>query len=157
MPSSDYSKKFKKLVFNWKLRLVVSALFSISGLAFLISTTSGYIIEDFEILDQTIVGVAVFVIVIPIYLIIADLPKINEYTLADILNQAVPELDRKADLVLKKESELSEAEKNKRKEIEDFFEEDELYRFLPNRPIKQAVMILAGSLILTLGVSLYFQ
>lgn len=151
------TNRIGELVLNWKLRLVVSALFSILGLSFLISTASGIVIEDFETLDQTIVGIAVFVIVIPIYLIIADLPKINEHTIAEMLNQAIPELNSSAELVLKTDDELSENEISKRKEVEELFKDEKLYRFLPNRPIKQAVVIMVVSLALTAGIYFYFN
>lgn len=157
METNDLRNRLAELVLNWKLRLVVSALFSILGLSFLISTTSGLVIEDFEILDQTIVGIAVFVIVIPIYLIIADLPKINEHTITEMLNQTIPELNSSAELVLKADEELSDEEKKKRREVEQFFKDEKLYRFLPNRPIKQAVTIMVVSLALTLGIYFYFN
>ncbi|MDX1618576.1 MAG: hypothetical protein R3224_07300 [Balneolaceae bacterium] len=157
MDTADYHKKLHELVLNWKLRLIASALFSILGLAVLISTTSGLLIEDFEILDQTIVGVAVFVIVIPIYLIIADLPKIDEETIAKMLNETVPDLNSGAELVLKSTEELSEQEKEKRREVEVVFNDDKLYRFLPNYPMKQAVVLLLGCLLLTAGIYYYFQ
>lgn len=153
MTSINYSGKFRELVLNWKLRLVVSALFSILGLAVLISITSGFIMDDFQALDQTIVGVAVFVIVIPIYLIVADLPKIDEHTIAEMLNKSIPG----AELILKSHDELSEEERTKREEAERLFQDEKLYRFLPNRPVIQAFLLMTISLTLTAGIYLYFQ
>lgn len=153
MTSINYSGKFRELVLNWKLRLVVSALFSILGLAVLISITSGFIMDDFQVLDQTIVGVAVFVIVIPIYLIVADLPKIDEHTIAEMLNKSIPG----AALILKSHDELSEEEKTKREEAERLFQDEKLYRFLPNRPVIQAFLLMTISLTLTAGIYFYFQ
>jgi len=138
------------LVLNWKLRLVASALFSMLGLAFLIGTVSGFFV-DLSTFDKSIVGVAVFVVMIPIYLIIADLPKIDEFTIASMLNEAVPEFDQQAELVLNPVDELSEDEIAKRKELEEVLKEEKLYRFLPNRPIKQAILIMVVSLGLTAG------
>lgn len=138
------------LVLNWKLRLVASALFSMLGLAFLIGTVSGFFV-DLSTFDKSIVGVAVFVVMIPIYLIIADLPKIDEFTIASMLNDAVPEFDQQAELVLNPVDELSEDEIAKRKELEEVLKEEKLYRFLPNRPIKQAILIMVVSLGLTAG------
>lgn len=157
MDIADYQKKMHELVLNWKLRLVASAMFSILGLAVLISTTSGFIIEDFEILDQTIVGVAVFVIVIPIYLIIADLPKIDEETIAAMLNETIPDLNSGVELVLKSAEELDEEEIKKRKKVEVVFQDEKLYRFLPNYPMKQAILLMAGCLLITAGIYYYFQ
>lgn len=139
-----------ELVLNWKLRLVASALFSMLGMAFLIGTVSGFFVE-LSTLDKSIVGIAVFVVMIPIYLIIADLPKIDEFTIASMLNEAVPEFDQQAELVLNPEDELNEEEKEKRKELETVLKEEKLYRFLPNRPIKQAIVIMLVSLSLTAG------
>lgn len=139
-----------ELVLNWKLRLVASALFSMLGMAFLIGTVSGFFVE-LSTLDKSIVGIAVFVVMIPIYLIIADLPKIDEFTIASMLNEAVPEFDQQAELVLNPEDELNEEEKEKRKELETVLKEEKLYRFLPNRPIKQAIIIMMVSLSLTAG------
>lgn len=145
-----------ELVLNWKLRLVASALFSMLGLAFLTGTVSGFFV-DLTTLDKSIVGVAVFVVMIPIYLIIADLPKINEFTIASMLNEAVPEFDRQAELVLNPVEELSEEELEKRKELEEVLKEKKLYRFLPNRPIKQAIAVMIISLSLTAGSYFMFM
>lgn len=139
-----------ELVLNWKLRLIASALFSMLGMAFLIGTVSGFFVE-LSTLDKSIVGIAVFVVMIPIYLIIADLPKIDEFTIASMLNETVPEFDQQAELVLNPEDELNEEEKEKRKELETVLKEEKLYRFLPNRPIKQAIVIMLVSLSLTAG------
>jgi hypothetical protein len=138
------------LVLNWKLRLVASALFSMLGLAFLVGTVSGFFV-DLSTFDKSIVGVAVFVVMIPVYLIIADLPKIDEFTIASMLNEAVPEFDQQAELVLNPVDELSEEEVAKRKELEKVLQDEKLYQFLPNRPIKQAIVIMAVSLTLTAG------
>ena len=156
MGSTDYTHKMKELVLNWKLRLVVSALFSILGFAVLIGTVSGYVVEDFEILDQTIVGVAIFVIVIPVYLIIADLPKIDEQTVANILNNNIPSLENDARLILKPNDELNEEEIKRKKEVEEFFKDEKLYRFLPIQPIQQAAVIMFTCLLLTAGIYFYF-
>lgn len=139
-----------ELVLNWKLRLVASALFSMLGLAFLIGTVSGFFVE-LSTFDKSIVGVAVFVVMIPVYLIIADLPKIDEFTIASMLNESVPEFDQQAELVLNPVDELNEDEVAKRKELEEVLKEEKLYRFLPNRPIKQAVVIMLVSLTITAG------
>lgn len=139
-----------ELVLNWKLRLVASALFSMLGLAFLIGTVSGFFVE-LSTFDKSVVGVAVFVVMIPIYLIIADLPKIDEFTIASMLNESVPEFDQQAELVLNPVDELNDDEMAKRKELEEVLKEEKLYRFLPNRPIKQAIVIMLVSLTLTAG------
>ncbi|MDX1637259.1 MAG: hypothetical protein R3281_04765 [Balneolaceae bacterium] len=145
----------KELVLNWKLRLVVSALFSMLGFAVLFGTLSGYFMEDFNTLDQTIVGVAVFVIMLPIYLIIADLPQIDEHTIAEMLNERIPNLEHDASLILADKEELSEEQIERREQIKTYFEDEQLYRFLPNQPIQQAAAIMLTCLALTAGIYLY--
>ncbi|MDR8391239.1 hypothetical protein NC796_08825 [Aliifodinibius sp. S!AR15-10] len=155
MGKNEYTDRMKELVLNWKLRLVVSALFSMLGFAILIGTLSGYVMPEFETLDQTIVGVAVFVIVIPVYLIMADLPKIDEHDIAEMLNERIPNLEHDANLILVGEEELNEEEKARRNQLKDFFEDEKLYRFLPNYPIQQATVIMITCLILTAGIYFY--
>lgn len=151
---NENERKLHELVLNWKLRLVVSALFSILGLAFLIATLSG-LFADLELIDQTIVGVAVFIVMIPIYLIIADLPKINEQTIAEMLNDLVPGFNQQAHLVLKEKAELTDAEQNKLPKVEELYQDKSLYKYLPNRPINQAVILLLVCLSLS-AASYYF-
>lgn len=151
----EFDKIMHELVLNWKLRLVASALLTMFGLSFLISTLGGFIM-DLSVMDQTIVGVAVFLLMIPIYLIIADLPKIDEYTIASMLNESIPKLNRQAELILKDPGELSEQEKKNREEIKPVLKEEKLYRYLPNRPIVQAIVLMAACLVLTAGAYLYF-
>lgn len=145
---NDSERILHELVLNWKLRLVVSALFSMLGLAFLVAVLSGYFAE-LKLLDQTIVGVAVFIVMIPIYLVIADLPKIDEQTIAEMLNEYVPEFEQKADIILKAESELSTEELQHKDKVEKIYRDRSLYRYLPNRPIKQAAILMIICLSLT--------
>lgn len=151
---NEIEKIMHELVLNWKLRLVASSLLCMMGLTLLVSTVSG-LLFDFTVLDQTIEAVSIFVIMIPIYLIIADLPKINEYTIASMLNESVPELSQNSELVLKPQAELTEEERQLRQQIEPVFKEKKLYKFLPLRPLKQALILLAFC-ILTTGVIYFF-
>ena len=130
-----------ELVLNWKLRLVVSALFSMIGLASFVALLSGFFTE-LSLLDQTIVGVAVFIVMIPIYLIIADLPKIDEHTIAEMLNKNAPEFDNKAHIVLKPEAELDNEEIKDKDRIEELYQTKSMHKYLPNKPIKQAGILL---------------
>lgn len=147
---NEYERMLYELVLNWKLRLVVSALFSMLGLSFLISFLSGFF-ADLSLLDQTIVGVAIFIVMIPIYLIIADLPKINEHTIADMLNERVPDFDHQAELVLKPVDELDDQQLQKRKQVASIYKQEKLYRHLPNRPITQALVLMLICFMLTAG------
>ncbi|MFH5831495.1 hypothetical protein ACG2F4_12700 [Halalkalibaculum sp. DA3122] len=155
MDSTEYLHKMHELVLNWKLRLVVSALFSMLGLAILVGTLSGYFMQNFEVLDQTIVGVAVFVIVIPIYLIVADLPKIDEHTIADLLNKQIPDLEYDTKLLLMDEEQMSEEEVARKKKVVKKFADEKLYRFLPTQPILQALLVMLACLLLTAGIHFY--
>ena len=138
---NDPKDVLHELVLNWKLRLVVSALFSMIGLASFVALLSGFF-TDLSLLDQTIVGIAVFIVMIPVYLIIADLPKINEQTIAQMLNEYAPEFKDKADIVLKPEDELDEEELELKNHIEELYQKSSLHKYLPNRPIKQAAILL---------------
>lgn len=147
---NEYERLLYELVLNWKLRLVVSALFSMLGLSFLVSFMSGFF-ADLSLLDQTIVGVAVFIVMIPVYLIIADLPDIDEHTIATMLNERVPDFDHQADLILKPVDELDEKQLQKREQIASIYKQEKLYRHLPNRPITQAVILMLVCFMLTAG------
>ena len=146
---------FKELILNWKLRLVASAMVSIFGLAFLVATVSGLVVE-MSVLDKSIVGVAVFVVMIPVYLIIADLPKIDKSTITRLLDENVPEMEQRAELLLKDEEELDEQDEELRYKIESFLSDEKSYKYLPSRPIKQAVAILTTSLFISTVALFYF-
>lgn len=145
-------KEYESLVLNWKLRLVLSALLSIMSLALVIGTASGVFIPDFDVLDQTIVAVAVCVIVIPVYLIIADLPEIDEHTIANLLNSSVPELKDQAQLVLAPAEELEPDQQSEINRVIEFFDDQKLYRYLPMRPITQSIVILISCLTITAAI-----
>lgn len=134
---------------NWKLRLVLSALLCIMGLAALISMVLGTFVE-LTVLDKTIVGVAVFMVGTPAYLIVSKLGKVDQYTIAGFLNEQLSEVQGDAEVLVKKEEDLDEQEKTRRQQLEDFFTENPLYKYLPDKPVKQAyllfVLSLAGSL-----------
>lgn len=147
---NEFDRMLYELVLNWKLRLVASALFSLMGLSFLIGAMSG-ILFDYSVLDQTIVGISVFVVTVPIYLIIADLPKINEQTITKMLNEYVPEFEDNAHLILVPREELDEHQLEERQQIESIYKDKKLYRYLPNRPITQAIILMVICFILTAG------
>lgn len=148
-------KIFKELILNWKLRLVASAMVSIFGLAFLAATLSGLVVE-MTVLDMSIVGIAVFVVMTPVYLIVADLPKIDKTTIAKLLDENVPELDHNTELLLKDDEGLNEQDEELRRKVYSFLENEKSYRYLPSRPIKQAVAILTTSLFISMFALVYF-
>lgn len=133
---------------NWKLRLVLSALLCIMGLAALISMTLGEFVQ-LTVMDKSIVSIAIFMVGTPAYLIASNLGKVDQYTIAGFLNESLSEIQGDAEVLVKKEEELDEEEKTRREQLEVFFKENPLYNYLPDKPVKQAyvlfVLSLAGS------------
>lgn len=133
-------------IYNWKLRLVLSALLCIMGLGVLISMVLGLFLE-LTVLDKSIVGIAIFMVGTPAYLIVSNLGKVDQYTIAGFLNESLKEIDGDAEVLVKKEDELDEVEKTRRQQLEEFFTEHPLYNFLPDKPVKQAYILFLLSLI----------
>lgn len=133
-------------IYNWKLRLVLSALLCIIGLGILISMSLGIFLE-LTVLDKSIVGIAIFMVGTPAYLIASNLGKVDQYTIAGFLNESLKEVDGDAEVLVKKEDELNPDEKTRREQLEEFFRENPLYNFLPDRPVKQAYFLFLMSLI----------
>lgn len=136
---------------NWKLRLVLSALLCIMGLGLLISMALGMFVE-LTVLDKSIVGIAIFMVGTPAYLIVSNLGKVDQYTIAGFLNERLTELEGDAEVLVKQEDELDESEKTRREQLEDFFRENPLYNFLPDKPVKQAYILFVLSLISSFGI-----
>ena len=132
-------------IYNWKLRLVLSALLCIIGLGVLISMSLGIFLE-LTVLDKSIVGIAIFMVGTPAYLIVSNLGKVDQYTIAGFLNESLKEVDGDAEVLVKKEDELKPEEKTRREQLEEFFQENPLYNFLPDRPVKQAYFLFLISL-----------
>jgi hypothetical protein len=138
-------------IYNWKLRLVLSALLCIMGLGILISMALGLFIE-LTVLDKSIVGIAIFMVGTPAYLIASNLGKVDQYTIAGFLNESLKEVDGDAEVLVKKENELEPEEKTRREQLEEFFEENPLYNFLPDKPVKQAYFLFLISLVASFAI-----
>lgn len=138
-------------IYNWKLRLVLSALLCIIGLGILISMSLGIFLE-LTVLDKSIVGIAIFMVGTPAYLIVSNLGKVDQYTIAGFLNESLKEVDGDAEVLVKKEEELDPEEKTRREQLEEFFRENPLYNFLPDRPVKQAYFLFLVSLIASFAI-----
>lgn len=138
-------------IYNWKLRLVLSALLCIMGLGILISMVLGLFVE-LTVMDKTIVGVAIFMVGTPAYLIVSKLGKVDQYTIAGFLNKSLKEVDGDAEVLVKNENELDPEEQTRREQLEEFFTENPLYMYLPNQPVKQAYILLIISLIASFGI-----
>lgn len=131
---------------NWKLRLVLSALLCIMGLAALISMALGEFVE-LTVMDKSIVSIAVFMVGTPAYLIASNLGKVDQYTIAGFLNESLQEVQGDAEVLVKREEELDEAEITRRQQLEEFFTENPLYNYLPDKPVKQAYFLFLLSLV----------
>ncbi|WP_421773458.1 hypothetical protein [Gracilimonas sp.] len=138
-------------IYNWKLRLVLSALLCIIGLGILISMALGIFLE-LTVLDKSIVGIAIFMVGTPAYLIVSNLGKVDQYTIAGFLNESLKEVDGDAEVLVKKENELDPEEKTRREQLEEFFRENPLYNFLPDRPVKQAYFLFLLSILVSFAI-----
>lgn len=136
---------------NWKLRLILSALLCIMGLSGLISMSLGSVIE-LSVTDKTIVGLAVFMVGTPLYLILSKLGKVDQYTIAGFLNQELQEVSGDAVVLVKNEEDLSQEELERRAQLEAFFTESPLYEFLPDKPVKQAYVLFLFSMAGSFGI-----
>ncbi len=138
-------------IYNWKLRLVLSALLSIMGLGILISMLLG-LITELTVLDKSIVGIAIFMVGTPVYLIISKLGKVDEYTIAGFLNEQLQEVNGEAEVLVKAEDKMDEHEKTRRRQLEEFFTKNPLHNFLPDKPVKQAYVLFLISIIASFAI-----
>lgn len=125
---------------NWKLRLILSALLSIMGLAAFISMMLGEFVQ-LTVWDKTVVSIAIFMVGTPAYLIVSNLGKVDQYTIAGFLNESLEEIQGDAEVLVKKEDDLDESERSRREQLEQFFTENPLYNYLPDKPVKQAYIL----------------
>lgn len=138
-------------IYNWKLRLILSALLCIMGLSALISMALGLVVE-LTVFDKTIVSIAIFMVGTPAYLIVSKLGKVDQYTIAGFLNEKLTEIQGDAEVLVKKEEELDEEELTRRQQLEEFFTNNPLYTFLPDKPVKQAYILFLVSIIGSFGI-----
>jgi Na+/melibiose symporter-like transporter len=131
---------------NWKLRLILSALLCIMGLSGLISMTLGYFI-DLSIYDKTIVAVAIWMVGIPTYLILSGLAKVTPKSIAQFINESNSQIDGDLQVLLKDDNELDPQSKRTQQELILLFQETPLYKFLPDKPVKQAYILMLISMI----------
>ncbi len=136
---------------NWKLRLILSAILCIMGLAGLISMLLGLFI-NLSIYDKSIVAIAIWMVGIPAYLIISGLAKITPQTVAQFINQSNEDIPADLELLLKEESELDDQSLEKQKELIDLFSHTPVYKFLPDKPVKQAYVLMLVSMLASFGI-----
>lgn len=136
---------------NWKLRLILSALLCIMGLAAMISMILGLIV-DLTVYDKTLVASAIFMVGVPAYLIISGLAKIDEFTIANFLNENVEDFQGDAEILALNTEQLTQEQLTKRKELENYLKENPVYKLLPDTPVKQAYVLMLFSLIISYGI-----
>lgn len=136
---------------NWKLRLVLSAILCIMGLAAFISMLLGIFI-DLSIYDKSIVAIAIWMVGIPTYLILSGLAKITPQAIAQFINETNQDIETDLQLLLRDKNELDDDSKTKQEELIHVFEETPLYKFLPDKPVKQAYFLMLVSMVASFGI-----
>ncbi len=136
---------------NWKLRLILSALLCIMGLAALISMILGLFI-NLSIYDKSIVAIAIWMVGIPTYLILSGLAKITPQSIALFINESTDQVQGDLQILLKNSDELDEASKTKQLELISFFQDNPLHKFLPDKPVKQAYLLMVTSMLVSFGI-----
>ncbi len=131
---------------NWKLRLVLSAVLCIMGLAGMISMLLGLFV-DLSVYDKSIVAIAIWMVGIPAYLIVSGLANITPHTITGFLNERLTELDTDTSLLLEDADELDDESKSKQEYLIKFFQETPLYQYLPDKPVKQAYLLMLISMV----------
>lgn len=121
------------------------------GLGAMISMILGLFV-DLSVYDKSLVSIAIFMVGIPAYLIISGLAKIDEHTIASFLNQRVEAFNNNADILAVDNKILTDKELEVRKELLDYINEHPLETLLPDRPVKQAYVLMLISLIVSFGI-----
>lgn len=138
-------------IYNWKLRLILSALLCIMGLSGLISMVLGLFV-DLSVYDKSIVAIAICMVGIPAYLIISKLGKVDKYMIASFLNENFKKINGKAEILMKNDDELTEGDLSLKHEMQHYFDEHPLHTFLPDRPIKQAYILMLICMLVSFGI-----
>ena len=140
---------------NWKLRLILSALLCIMGLAAMISMILGLIV-DLTVYDKTLVSIAIFMVGIPAYLILSGLAKIDEFTIAHFLNETVSDFKGEAEVLARDVTELTDEQLLRRQQLEYYLEENPIYKLLPDKPVKQAYYLMVSSVFISFGIWFFY-
>lgn len=107
---------------------------------------------DLSVYDKSLVAIAIFMVGIPAYLIISGLAKIDEHTIATFLNQRVEAFNNKADILAEDKNILTDKELELRNELLDFIADHPIETLLPDRPVKQAYVLMLISLVVSFGI-----
>lgn len=122
-----------------------------NGACSMISMVLGLFVE-LSVYDKSLVAIAIFMVGIPAYLIISGLAKIDELTIAEFLNQQVDELKNRAELLAQSEEILNDNEREIKQELLQFINEHPIETLLPDKPVKQAYLLMLGSIIVSFGI-----
>ncbi len=144
-------KILKEGLDNWKLRLILSAVLCIMGLAALVSMTIGLFI-NLSVYDKSIVAIAIWMVGIPIYLIISGVAKITPQSVAKFINESNQEIQEDLQILLADESELNDYTRTQQKKLIQLFNEQPVHTFLPDKPVKQAYFLMVFSMISCFGI-----
>mgnify|MGYP003627558882 CR=1 FL=1 len=136
---------------NWKLRLILSALLCITGLAGLISMAIGVLI-DLSIYEKSIVAIAIWIVGVPTYLIVSGLAKITPQSIIQFINDNNNQIKGDLNVLLKSSTELDKKGREQQQELISFFRETPLYKFLPDKPVKQAYVLMFFSVVASFGI-----
>lgn len=141
----------KEGLYNWKLRLILSALLAIMGLGAMISMILGLFVP-ISVFEKTLVAVAIFMAGVPTYLIVSGLGQLDEFTIANFLNKSVEGLPGNAELLAKNDDELDDEELEIRKNLIVFLAEHPVVALLPIQPVRQAYFVLLSSMIVCYAI-----
>ncbi len=140
-----------KGITNWKLRLILSALLCIMGLAALISMVLGLFVS-LSVYDRSIVAIAIWMVGVPTYLMLSGLANITPELIAKFINENVEDVKLDVNLLLQDRDSLTESEQQRQKVLIQKFTATPLYRFLPDKPVKQAYILMVISMIGSFGI-----
>jgi hypothetical protein len=116
------------------------------GLAGLVSMSLGFFV-DLNTYDKSIVAIAIWMVGVPTYLIISGLAKVTPQSIAQFINENNSQVHEDLQILLRENSELDEQTRDKKNELIKLFQETPLYKFLPDKPIRQAYILMLISML----------
>lgn len=117
----------------------------------MVSMILGLFVE-LSVYDKSLVAIAIFMVGVPAYLIISGLASIDEYTIAAFLNHRVEEFHNQAEVLAQLDDGLTERELEVRKELLGFIDDHPVENLLPDKPVKQAYVIMVVSWLVSFGI-----
>jgi len=121
------------------------------GLGAMVSMILGLFVE-LSVYDKSLVAIAIFMVGVPAYLIISGLASIDEHTIAAFLNHRVEEFHNQAEILAQLDDGLTERELEVRRELLGFIDDHPVENHLPDKPVKQAYVIMIVSWLVSFGI-----